>query len=256
MNDPIQPNGPRRAPSLWLPALITASLLPQVGAAQQEGDIVAKSRAAYAALTSYADSGTVIIESKVSGGPAIVEHHRFVTYYQAPRRFFHDFREDPKAGGDQVVVWCDGSDFNTWWSATKVHDRYEKGRGATAFAVTQLPTNGSVTQIPPLLFATAGLHGPLADFANYRMVATEEIAGRRHYKLSGDVTLAYQTGRGGRARATTVWIDAETLLVRKVVEETPPGLPGGTVQRVTTTFDPRANPSLGAERFRFLPPAG
>jgi len=50
----------------------------------------------------------------------------------------------------------------------------------------------------------------------------------------------------------TVWIDAESLLIRRVVEEWKP-LPG-QVNRVTTTFEPQANPTLDESRFKFTPP--
>lgn len=223
------------------------------GGRAQEDDIVKRSREMYAALASYADSGAVVVEAQSPGGPLLTERHRFVTYYQGPRKFFHDFREDPAAGGDRLVIWCDGGDFNTWWATTGVHEVYEKGRGANAFALSALPTNGSALQVPPLLFAGAGLHGPLSDFANYRAVGTERIAGRDAVKLVGEVRLTYQSGHG-TARPTTVWIDRETLFVLKVVEETPSGSARGVVSRSTTTLAPLANPRLDEARFRFTPP--
>jgi hypothetical protein len=52
-----------------------------------------------------------------------------------------------------------------------------------------------------------------------------------------------------------VWIDAESLLLRKIVEDTPRGSPGGIIDRVTTIFEPRANPDLKGVQFRFSIPA-
>ena len=52
-----------------------------------------------------------------------------------------------------------------------------------------------------------------------------------------------------------MWVDVETALVRKVLEDAPEGSAAGTVSRVTTTFEPQANPTLDAARFRFTPPA-
>lgn len=55
-------------------------------------------------------------------------------------------------------------------------------------------------------------------------------------------------------RPTTVWIDAETHLVRKVIEDTPTDQSAGAITRVTTTFEPQANPDLGDTHFRFEVP--
>jgi len=49
-------------------------------------------------------------------------------------------------------------------------------------------------------------------------------------------------------------VDVETQLVRQVQEDTPRGVPAGTVLRITTTFEPQANPTLDDARFRFTPP--
>jgi hypothetical protein len=51
----------------------------------------------------------------------------------------------------------------------------------------------------------------------------------------------------------TVWIDAQTLLVRRVFEDTAEGT-GSDANRFTTTFEPQANPTLDDARFAFTPP--
>lgn len=217
-------------------------------------DILERSRAKYAALRSYADTGVITTEDQTPGGPAVVERHLFTTYYRAPRQFFFEFKEDARAGGEQFVIWCDGGDFNTWWSTTRVHDTYAKGRGALAFALAVLPTKGSAAQIPPLLFSQAGLQGPVTGVKDPRPAGTEDVASRPCHKLIAEVGLAYGTGNVTSVRSTTIWIDAETLLVRKVLEDTPSGTPRGIVSRVLTTFEPLANPDLDDARFRFAVP--
>jgi hypothetical protein len=218
--------------------------------------LLERSRAAYAALRSYADTGVVITEEQLPGAPAVVERHTFTTYYRAPRQFFFDFNKDPKAGGERFVIWCAGEEFNTWWSTTGVHEKYERGRGELAFATGSLPTKGAALQIPPLLFSQAGLQGPLMSFKEPRLAGTEEVGGRRCYKVIAEMSLSYGTGYVGEERATTVWIDAETLLVRKVFQDTPRGGMAGAVSRVTTTFEPQADPDLDDARFRFAVPSG
>jgi outer membrane lipoprotein-sorting protein len=217
-------------------------------------DFWEQSRAAYAALRSYSDVGVMVTEDRSPGAPLVVERHTFTTYYRAPRQFYFDFRKDPKAGKERLVIWSDGGDFQSWWSATGVHQTYPRGTGATAFATASFPTKGAVLLVPPLLFSQAGLQGPLVALKAPRLAGTEDMDGHRVHKLVGEVALTYRTGLGGHARPTTVWIDAQTLLVRKIVEDTPAGSAQGSVDRVTTTFKPQANPPLADSLFRFAVP--
>jgi hypothetical protein len=217
-------------------------------------DLWEQSRAAYVALRSYADSGTIATEVRPPGAATIVEHHSFTTYYLAPRQFYFEFRKDPTAGKERLVLWCEGGDFQSWWSATGVHQTYPKGTGGSAFGTASFPTKGSIVLIPPLLFSKAGLQGPLTVLKSPRLAGDEELNGVKVRKLVGEVGLGYVTGLGAHARPTTVWIDAQTLLVRKILEETPVESPEGSVDRVTVTFDPRANPQLAGSVFRFTVP--
>lgn len=232
----------------------TTAVLMAADARPSAEQLLSQTRANYAVLESYADSGTVFTEYKDVQGPLIAERHSFTTRYRAPRQFLLDFNEDKQAGGDRFVIWSDGGDFNTWWLTTDVHERYPKGQGSYAFAQAALPTKGSSAQTPPLLFANAGLHGPLSDLARPKLVGMEELAGKPCHKLIGEVGLAYGTGAVTNTRPTTVWIDAETLLVRKIVEDAVTGSPTGSVDRITTSFEPLANPELDDAQFRFTPP--
>ena len=218
-------------------------------------DVLEQSRAKYAALKTYSDSGTVTTEyGGTLAAPASVEHFTFVTYYRAPRQFLFDFKGDPKNSDERLVIWSDETDFNTWWSATKVHEVYPKGKGATAFAVTAFPTKSSAMHLAPLLFSQAGLHGSIVDFKLLRTDPTETINGHKCYKLVGEVGLAYGTGAVTDSRLTTIWIDTESLLVRKIFEDTPKG--AAEIERVTTTFDPAGDPKIDDTKFKFTPPSG
>jgi hypothetical protein len=215
-------------------------------------DVLARSRATYAALHSYADSGSL---EYVYGpaGASIREEQAFRTYYRAPRSFYFDFI---KAGHtDRFVVWSDADAFHTWWQTTGVEQTYGKGQGSAAFLMGDAPTQHSLTLIAPLLFAQAGLTGTLTEFGDVSIAGTEDVAGRACHKLAGVARSGYQsTGRVVNVRATTVWIDVQTLLVRKVFEDTPEGGPAGYVMQLTTAFEPRANPTLDDAVFRFIPP--
>jgi hypothetical protein len=77
-------------------------------------DILERSRAKYASLKSYSDTGTVLTQYH-----STVEQHAFTTYYRAPRYFFFEFRKTPKESNERYVIWCpDGEDFQDWWSTT------------------------------------------------------------------------------------------------------------------------------------------
>lgn len=206
-------------------------------------------RAKYAALGAYADTGIVIVESKPIGATMIRERLRFVTRYAQPKRFYFDATKD---SGERFVIWCPGETFHSWWSATGVHEAYTPGEGVNAFAMGTLPTAGTALLISPLLFQSAGLQGPLVTMEDSRYAGVELLNGQRMHKITGSVRLNHWNEN---TRSTTLWIDVETLLVRKVFEDTPTGM-GSSIQRTTTTLEPQLAPRLGSEAFQFRVPSG
>lgn len=217
-------------------------------------DVFARARAVYTALKSYSDTGTVLFEF----GPAAslsTERHVFRTYYRAPRHYFFDFTEDKKAGGERHVIWSDDESFHAWHSLIGVETTYPKGQGGGAFAVASVGTAGSIMKIAPLLFPRADLAGTLTEAAELVDAGFEIVGGRRCHKLTGVAKSVYaKTGHETNVRRITIWIDAETMLVRKVFEDTPKGGIAGNVLRYTTTFEPVANPHLDDSKFRFVVP--
>lgn len=239
-----------------VPILVTGVLasLPQPRMLAQQ-DIIAKSRAMYGALKSYADTGTVLYEFGPAANPS-AERHAFRTFYRAPRQYLFDFLEEKKAGGDRHVVWSDDAAFHAWYSVTGITTTFPKGQGAGAFATASVGSAGSILKIAPLLFAQAGLQGTLTEFQQTADEGSEAVNGRRCHKVSGVAKSVYkQSGHETNVRRTTVWIDAESMLVRKVFEDTPAGGPAGFVMRYTTTFEPQMNPALDDLSFRFVPPS-
>jgi outer membrane lipoprotein-sorting protein len=216
-------------------------------------DVLARSQAAYAALRSYSDTGSVDTEF---GPPAglVREHHTFKTLFRAPRHFLFDFAKEQNA--DRFVVWADDDAFHTWWQATGVAETYPKGSGAGAFVAGGTPTLNSLMQLSPWLFSQADLTGPLTEFGDASAAGTETINGRPCQKLVGVGKSVYRaSGRVVNVRPMAVWIDTQTFLVRRVFEDTSEGS-AGFVYRTTTTFDPQANPLLDDARFLFTPPKG
>jgi outer membrane lipoprotein-sorting protein len=231
-----------------LPATAIAAALTLAPAGASD-DVLARSRAAYAALRSYSDTGIVTVETQVPGAPLAIERHTFTTRYRNPRHFYFEFKKDASAGDERLAIWCDGGDFQSWWSATGVHEVFSGGRGVSAFTSAVFPTQGAAVQIPPVLFPAAEMHGPFVDMKDVRALGFEDAGGRRSHKIAGVVQSHF-----GSARPITVWIDAETLLVRKIVEGTPVEAAAGHVDRVTTTFDPRPNLTMADSEFRFAVP--
>lgn len=217
-------------------------------------DILARSLAVYASLKSYADTGVVVSQFAANAS----YRHTFKTAYRAPRQYMFDFTADKRSGGARLVMWCDGSDFQSWSSALGTHDTYPRGSNTvlSGFAASASPTSRSILLITGVLFAGSGLISTLNEFSDYSVEGTEEIGGRRCHKLVGVARSMYQrTQRVTNVRRAIIWIDAETLLVRQVFEDTPQGSPATAVNRTTITLDPQANPTLEDGRFRFAVPS-
>ena len=215
-------------------------------------DVLTRSRALYASLRSYADTGSMTSEYGPKGA-VITEHHTFKTFYRAPRSFYFEFNKD--AGTDRFVVWSDATAFRTWWAATGVTDTYAPGSGTEAFAIGAVPTANTITNIPPLLFSTAGLAGTLTELRDASVTGTESISGHTCQKVSGVAKSVYgATGNEVNVRKVTVWVDAETALVRRIVEDSS-GVPAGNTSRSTVTYEPQANPTLDDSKFRFTAPS-
>jgi outer membrane lipoprotein-sorting protein len=224
-------------------AMIVSVTTAPLGAAE---DILQRMRATYAELRSYADTGVVIHEY----GTASTDRHTFITNFnREPRRFVLDFR---KQNGDRYVIWGDPDAFHTWWKATGQRYDYPNPNNAPAIAVAP-NSGGTASKIPTLLYSKAALGGFLNNFVDVTNDGTEVSGGHRCHRLRGRSSDFYAaTGHESNVHTTTLWIDSESLLIRKVLEEWPP-LPGQR-SRDITTYEPQANPAIDEGRFQFTPP--
>ncbi len=212
-------------------------------------DIIAKSKAAYAALKTYADTG--MVESEY--GNSSIARHQFRTFFRSPRTFWFEFLKEGDA--DRLVVWSDDQAFHAWWRTTGVQTDYPKGRGGAVFIGSGYPTRGSINMVTPFLFPGAGLTGTLIELEDPSETGMEAVDGHQCHKVVGIAKTTYRSGNQVNIRRTTVWIDAQSFLVRKVVEEVPRGSPGGSWGRTYTTIKPYPNPKLEDKRFQFTPPS-
>ena len=81
------------------------------------------------------------------------------------------------------------------------------------------------------------------------------VLGRRVPVIGLCLGMQLMTRKGTEGSQTGLgWIDAETMLVRKVFEDTPKGYPAGSYSRLTVTIEPQANATLDDGKFQFTVP--
>jgi hypothetical protein len=203
--------------------------------------LMAAVAARYAALSSYSDTGTVETVYRWPGTPALCETHSFSTAFRRPRAFYFHFIADPAAGGDEFVVWCDGiGPFQSWWKATGVHEVYDGGRGALAFALGSSPTKESVNLLAPFLFPAAELSGPISKLFGVTEQPATQLDGRRVRLLAA---MGHQTGLGEETREIEVWLDTETGLIRQTFLGTMANQTQDLVDETTYRLEPGARQS-------------
>lgn len=223
-------------------------------------DILAKSRVVYASLKSYSDSGTVAAEFD-----GFVERAKFRTRYRAPNDFLLEYRgqETEYSTGLRAenpahhVLWMVSGNLERWDAGMKTHERYPAagGQQVEAVAGSAAYTAGTSVLIPSLLFSKTRLVGTLQEIADASVAGTENVNGRPCHKVVGVARSVYPTGQVFNVRPVVVWIDTETLLIRKVFTDTPQGYPVGAISRLTVTLNPHLNPTLTDSSFRFTIPS-
>jgi len=221
--------------------------------------VLKESIAYYGTLSSYADTGTTRQEV-----PGIVDEAKFTTYFRRPTRdLYFDFQALTSTNpGNHFTIDMSAERFVIWMfnGAMQQYDFKSRALEQKAGQVQALQTaahgtTGASILIPSLLYAQSDLPGPIRQIRDARQAGMETINGHACHKVTGTAAQELSNGRRVNERPVTVWIDAETRLVRRVFEDTPVGLPGSTYLRLTTTLEPRANPTIEDARFRFTPPA-
>ena len=245
-----------------LAAVMPPRLSPRdMGAADfNAGEVLARTYAAYAALNSYADSGTVVDENK-----GFRDRFTFVTLQtRQPRNFLLDFRYAGSdydngfklQGGERTVIWMQNGELQTWHSKTQAHDIYPEdgGRQVDALRGASVGTRGISVLVPSLIYIKANMASVVQATEDAVAAGTEMIGGRSCLKVMGVERWRYPNGRVTGVRPITLWIDAETYLIRKILEDTPKDSPRGSIDRRIVTFDPHPNPPLETSRFTFTVP--
>jgi hypothetical protein len=223
-------------------------------------DVLQRTRELYPTLKSYADSGTLTEETS-----GFVERSRFRTYFvNAPRNYFFEYRQiasEYKTGQrlpltNRIVLWMLHGHLQSWNSALNTHEEYPEGSNqVSAFVTASAGTTGVAVLVPSLIYVKANLVATIQELGEVTMAGVETLRGRRCYKLMGIARSVYPSGQVTNVRPATVWIDAESFLIRQVFTDTPKGYPAGQVHRLTVAYEPRPNPPLSDSVFTFTVPA-
>jgi hypothetical protein len=251
----------RAAPRIVSRLMLVAMCFEPVVAQSADSDVLARSIALYPTLASYADTGTAVREA-----PGLVDRWKFRTYFRrSSPDFFFDFQGvtsksaglETDAGNHRLVFWMIKGELQSFNQTAGTHETIPRDGGNQPAALQHAGayTAGTSILIPSLLFSKANLPGTLLQIEQATDAGFENVNGHRCHKIIGEAALYYQSGRRTNVRQVTVWIDAATLLVRKVFEDTPEGYPAGSFSRLTVTIEPQANPALDDGKFLFQVPA-
>jgi len=241
--------------------LLATLLMATATAAQADDDgmnLLNQSIARYAAIASYADTGTVVREL-----PGIVERWKFKTYFQRPLNFRFDFQGVSSRSGElvtdsshhHIVLWMIGGRLQTYNQHMRSHNVIPRtGNQPAELLGASVATAGTSVLIPSLLYSKANLPGTLQQIREAVDTGYETVGGHRCHKIVGTAAQYYPSGQMTNVRQVTAWVDAETHMLRKVLEDTPEGSPAGTYSRLTVTIEPVMNPTLDEGSFRFTIP--
>jgi hypothetical protein len=223
-------------------------------------DVLAKTRAAYAALTSYADSGTVLEESA-----GFTDRSTFRTLFiRDPRYLLIEYRavaSEYKNGhrlplDHRSVLWMQNGELQTWFSKTQTHETYSADGGQQVNALNNAAygTAGISVLVPSHLYSKSGMASAVHAAEDAEADGFETVNGRRCFRILGVERWRYPSGRETGVRQITLWIDADTYLIHKVFQDTPKGMPRGSISRRITTLKHQGNPKLEPAQFHFTVP--
>jgi len=242
--------------------VVRVAALPQTGAGGSFNvtDVLAKMQAAYIALSSYSDTGTVT--SDVGG---FADKWQFRTAYtKDPRNLFIEVKGVEslyKSGfripsNTRVVIWMQKGELEKW-DQNGNHETFPANGGGQveALKTASYGSQGITILIPSLVYTKANLATPIQAMEEPTAAGYETVANRRCYKVMGIERWRYPNGRVTGVRPISIWIDAENFMIRKIVEDTEKGGAVGRIDVRTITLEPQVNPKLEPSVFAFnIPP--
>lgn len=193
-------------------------------------DILSRTARVYRASGSYADTGTVRTVYPTRSGDRTGETF-FKTAYVAP----HDFRFESTMhdfGTIEVnfVAWKGQDSVQTWFSVnpdlskdiTSIQSALDAGAGIS---------RDSSGMIPGLIFPGTKLGGDIVRMTSAERLEDTQVDGFDCFQVRG-----FRWPNAGEP--TTVWIDKQSFLIRRVYEERT--IQGGTT-KTTWFYDPAIN---------------
>lgn len=243
--------------SFVLTLLLSAHPAP-AAAPDAMADLIARSKAAYAKLTSYADEGTILEQLD-----DVYYKSSFRTYRRKPKDFYFEYRNlmmysksGSLPGREIIVYWMKNGNLETWDLSLKSHESYPAGQKnqVAPIASSGYSTKGSLTLIAGMLFQTKAIVNDLEDLATGSVVGVEKVEGHPCEKLVGIAQSHYPSGASFNTRPVTIWFDAQTYMIRKMVIDTPKNAGVGSIHRFTLTFNPVMNPVLDDSKFEYKIP--
>lgn len=225
-------------------------------------DVLTKTIAYYSTLTSYSDTGSVAQEV-----PGHLTNAKFVTHFRrATRDLYFDFRTldyvevASKRAIDmsryRTVIWMFKGEMETYSFYFRAHDIINAEGGGQVRAVQGAAhaTVGTSMLIPSLLYSQARMPSTILQVEQATVAGMEEIGGRRCHKVTGIAAAYYPSGQRTGVRPVTIWIDVESQLIRRLLEDTPKGAATGSLSRLMINFEPQANPAIDDSKFHFKVP--
>jgi hypothetical protein len=245
--------------SVAMAALVGGRLVAASGATPALPGVLTDAIAHYATLASYADKGTV--SEEIAG---MIHESSVRTYFRrATRDLYFDYHphrtryprlngHTADTSGNRLVVWMLGGRMESYSFYFKRHTVVGPDQQTSALKDGIPYTAGTSVLIPSLLYPKGRLPGTPLQLETAALAGTDSVDGRRCHKITGEAAEYYPSGRRTNVRQVTLWIDADTKLVRRIVEEKQTG--DGTPHRLTVTLDPVANPTIADTSFKFAVP--
>jgi hypothetical protein len=206
-------------------------------------DILRKTARTYRTSKSYSDTGTVQTEY-VSPSRQWTEETRFKTAYVAP--FDFRFESDSHSiGGTEVafIAWRDENEVKAWYNLnpdidddiTTLQGALDAGAGITRDATGM---------IPGLFIPGTKLGGDIVRLTDAVRLEDAQVDGVDCFQVQG-----FRWPNTGQP--TTVWIDKDSFLIRRVYEEQDIQ---GVRSKITWLYQPALNVPVPADALQFSRP--
>ena len=182
-------------------------------------DVMDKMAAAYAACSSYRDTG--VVTTTFFSGEEHIQRLLFSTRFVRPDRFCFEYREQGRAGGwIQHALWLDGETVRSWWSsreAMQVHPSLQ-----LAIAAFTGVSSSSSYNVPALLMPE--LRGGVGVPRRYQLIEVAAAA-------AAGCLVVEETRNGMNYHRLHHWIDQRSWMLRRVASPREV-LPGFTNEQI------------------------